>query len=431
MRPNNSLRWLIFLPAAILALAAPAKADVQPGLNAVGYTYEPTGIPLRVDDLYPTCGSEVENNINRNYDGEPFQNCGYDFFMVHYTGFITLPEHDTIQFMVAADDGGTIQIAGTEFGTWNLKGCSWSEQVGLDVGAGTYPLDGWFFEWGGGTCYMLAWNIDNEGWAIVPDEAFTQTSTPPTTTTTVAETTVPETTVPETTLPETTTTEPVTTTTELVTTTTEQTTTTTTTTTTVYVPPATTTTEPEPEPETTTTTTEPVEEEEPPLDSTPPQPEDDEPQDSTPETPPTTEPEMPQPETTLETETTPEETFPEPETEEEPSQSTIPEEPTSEQAVALASSPEVLATISSEEAEAIFEALDLSTLDEAQVAELVAAVQDAPTEVREAFEEKVDIFKEGLDDYIPTGSNIPVGERRALIAIGAAITAAGATRIRR
>jgi hypothetical protein len=140
---------------------------------------------------------------------------------------------------------------------------------------------------------------------------------------------------------------------------------------------------------------------------------------------------MPQPETTLETETTPEETFPEPETEEEPSQSTIPEEPTSDQAAALASNPEVLATISSEEAEAIFEALDLGTLDEAQVAELVAVVQDAPTEVREAFEEKVDIFKEGLDDYIPTGSNIPVGERRALIAIGAAITAAGATRIRR
>ena len=426
---RRRLRWLIFLPAAILALAAPAKAEVEPGLNAVGYTYEPTGFPLRVDDLYPTCGSETENNINRNFNGEPFQDCGYDFFMIHYSGFITLPEHETIQFMVAADDGGTIQIADTEFGTWNIKGCSWSQQVSLDVGAGTYPLDGWFFEWGGGTCYMLAWNIDNEGWAIVPDEAFTQTSTPPTTTTTtVPETTVPETTVPETTLPETTTTEPVTTTTELVTTTTEQTTTTTTTT--VYVPPATTTTEPEPEPET-TTTTEPVEEEEPPLDSTPPQPEDDEPQDSTPQTPPTTEPEMPQPETTLETETTPEETFPEPETEEESSESTIPEEPTSEQAATLASSPEVLATISSEEAEAIFEALDLGTLDEAQVAELVAAVQDAPTEVREAFEEKVDIFKEGLDDYIPTGSNIPVGERRALIAIGAAITAAGATRIRR
>jgi hypothetical protein len=425
MRPNNSLRWLIFLPAAILALAAPAKAEAQPGLNAVGYTYEPTGIPLRVDDLYPICGSEIENNINRNFNGEPFQNCGYDFFMVHYSGFITLPEHETIQFMVAADDGGTIQIGNTEFGTWNLKGCSWSQQVSLDVGAGTYPLDGWFFEWGGGTCYMLAWNIDNEGWAIVPDEAFTQTSTPPTTTTTV-----PETTVPETTLPETTTTEPVTTTTELVTTTTEQTTTTTTTTTTVYVPPATTTTEPEPEPET-TTTTEPVEEEAPPLDSTIPQPEDDEPQDSTPETPPTTEPEMPQPETTLETETTLEETSPEQETEEESSQSTIPEAPTSEQALVFATNPEVLATISSEEAEAIFEALDLSTLDESQVAELVAAVQDAPTEVREAFEEKVDIFKEGLDDYIPTGSNIPVGQRRALIAIGAAITAAGATRIRR
>ena len=419
MRPNNSLRWLIFLPAAILALAAPTKAEAQPGLNAVGYTYQPTGFPLRVDDLYPTCGSETENNINRNFNGEPFQNCGYDFFMVHYTGFITLPEHETIQFMVAADDGGTIQIADTQFGTWNLKSCQWSQQVSLDVGAGTYPLDGWFFEWGGGTCYMLAWNIDNEGWAIVPDEAFTQTSTPPTTTTTV-----PETTVPETTLPETTTTEPATTTTEAVTTTTEQTTTTTTT---VYVPPATTTTEPEPE---TTTTTEPTEEEQPPLDSTPPQPDDD-PQDPTPETPPTTQPETPQPETTPEEEATPEEIPPVSETEEESSESTIPEKPTSEQALVFATNPEVLATITSEEAETIFAALDLSTLNETQVTELVAAIQNAPTEIREAFENTVDIFKEGLDDYIPTGSNIPVGQRRTLVAVGAALTAAGATRIRR
>ena len=107
------------------------------------------------------------------------------------------------------------------------------------------------------------------------------------------------------------------------------------------------------------------------------------------------------------------------------------EEPTQEQAVALATSPEVLATISEEQAETIFEALDVAALTEEQTTELIAAVQDAPTEVREAFEDKVDIFKNALDTYVPTGSKVPVGERRALIAIGAAIAAAGATRIRR
>jgi TRAP-type C4-dicarboxylate transport system substrate-binding protein len=91
----------------------------------------------------------------------------------------------------------------------------------------------------------------------------------------------------------------------------------------------------------------------------------------------------------------------------------------------------VVSDISAEEAEEVFAQIEVSELTEEQQQALVEAVQEAPTEVREAFEEKVDIFKEGLDDSIPTGSNIPVGERRALIAIGAAITAAGATRIRR
>jgi hypothetical protein len=44
----------------------------------------------------------------------------------------------------------------------------------------------------------------------------------------------------------------------------------------------------------------------------------------------------------------------------------------------------------------------------------------------------VDVFKAGFDDYVPLGSNIPVGERRTLIAVTAGITlAAAGTRIRR
>jgi len=108
------------------------------------------------------------------------------------------------------------------------------------------------------------------------------------------------------------------------------------------------------------------------------------------------------------------------------------EEPTEEQATALASSPEVLAVISTEQAAQIFEALDVAELSDAQTEELIAAVQDAPTEIREEFEDTIDIFGEGLDTYVPTGSNIPVGERRTLIAVTAGITlAAAGTRIRR
>lgn len=107
-------------------------------------------------------------------------------------------------------------------------------------------------------------------------------------------------------------------------------------------------------------------------------------------------------------------------------------EPTPAQAAQLATNPEVLAVASVEQATAIFEALNVNELDDTQIAALVAAVQDAPTEIREAFEDTINIFGEGLDDYVPLGSNIPVGTRRTLIAVtaGLALATAG-TRIRR
>jgi hypothetical protein len=113
-------------------------------------------------------------------------------------------------------------------------------------------------------------------------------------------------------------------------------------------------------------------------------------------------------------------------------ESLLAEEPSEEQATALASSPEVLAVISTEQAQQIFEALDVGALSDTQTEELIAAIESASTEIREEFEDTIDIFGEGLDDYTPTGSNIPVGERRTLIAVTAGITlAAAGTRIRR
>jgi hypothetical protein len=305
-----------------------------------------------------------------------------------------------------------------------------------------------------------------------------------TTTTTTSTTTVPETTVPVTN-PTTTTVQETTTTVPETTTSVENSTSTTTTTTSTSSVPQTTTTE------STTTTTQPPP---PPTPVTQPQiseptpvepyvPEQPEP-DETDTTEPAVEEAMP--EVTLPEETTtPEEPSPEPspDTSEEPAvDTTLPEatdtpleaplsdeevdsliaeaettealvealaelspeqveqvletlladEPSEEQATALASSPEVLAVISTEQASQIFEALDVGALSDAQTEELIAAVQDAPTEIREEFEDTINIFGEGLDTYVPTGSNIPVGERRTLIAVTAGITlAAAGTRIRR
>ena len=148
--------------------------------------------------------------------------------MVHYTGAITIPQNQTISFMVAADDGGTIKIGDTaEFGEWNLKGCQWSATTNFALPAGTYTLDGWFFEATGDACYMLAWNINGAGFVIVPDSAFSTeptatTTTSPTTTTSTTTTSSTTTLVPETST-STTTTQPATTTTSSTTTTAVQT----------------------------------------------------------------------------------------------------------------------------------------------------------------------------------------------------------------
>lgn len=471
---RSSSRWLIFVPVALFALfAQPAKAEPTPGLNATYYVIDEIP-PLQSTTEYEECGSELENNINRSYDGEPYEDCTEDLFMVHMTGFITIPEHDTIEFWLASDDGGEISIGNNTFGVWQDQGCSATLSGNLQLGAGSFPLDLWMYENGGGSCVMLAWKIDDNDWQIVPEWAFTTASTPQTTTTT---TTVPIDTVPATDLATTTTVQETTSSSELVTTTlpmVETSTSVETTTTTEYVSPPVA--QPpvvvQPEPielptiedmEPTQVEIEPVEETLPyetldtfPTVETPDTlpfvgvdepdfidlPEIDEPvidipiPDDLPDAPESllSDEELDtivQDDVTVEALTEALEEL----TGEEVAQvleAILEEEPTQEQATAIASSPAALAVLTSEQATQVFEALDVTELDNTQLEALAEAVSDAPTEVKEAFEDEVDIFSDGLDTYVPVDSKIPVSERRTLIAIaaGATLTAAS-TRMRR
>ena len=107
-------------------------------------------------------------------------------------------------------------------------------------------------------------------------------------------------------------------------------------------------------------------------------------------------------------------------------------EVTVEQATELASNPDVLAVITFEQAEEIFDTIDVTELDNTQLDELVDAVQSAPTQVREAFEDQINVFDDGLGDYVPLGSTVPVDTRRTLIAVaaGAATVAVGSRKVR-
>ena len=554
-------RWLIPLPAILFALIPQnANAEPIPGIETVYYTIDEIP-PIQSDTEYLVCGTEVENNINRNYDYELFEDCTDDLFMVHMTGFIDIPEHDTIEFMLATDDGGEMEIDGNTFGNWNDQGCSWMMSGELTLEAGSNAFNVWMYEHGGNSCIMLAWKIDNEGWAIVPDEVFTTNGIPTTTTSSSTTTTIALTTTTSstTTVQETTTswessttfTIPTTTSITTVVQTTVPVMTTTTslpvptgTTTTTEVIVSTTTTQPEvievelggpqetisPTIETLPATNITVDETivvvtettEPETFITDPEeitvPETTEPETfvTLPETitvPDTTEPETTTtypdvlPEDTVET-TIPETFVPDDEVEivldekEQPTDTTQPQEYipettllkvqdsstttlpelvtdeqitealqeviknepvtneqveqiletlseaapeqiveaitqvlaadiTSDQATEIASSPEVLAAITETQAEELFEQIEVEELTDTQLEAFTEAIQEAPTKVKQAFEKTIDIFGSQFDNYVPTGSNIPVGERRTLVAAGALLAAIPPTRIRR
>jgi hypothetical protein len=398
-----------------------AHAENTGGISATYYIINETP-PSKDLTQHTICGSEIENNINRSFDGEPFTPCPDDLFMVHYQGFITLPDHNTIQFWLASDDGGTMKIGDHEWGDWSDKGCSAIETEPM-VMASEQPLmlDGWFYENGGGTCFMLAWKIDDGDWEIVPDSAFTINATATTTTTQ----------------------EPATTTTEAPTTTTQ---------------PVPTTNRQETSPPTVAQTSVPVQV---PVTT-----------DTTATTVPAVVPEPTQPVTTLPS-SVPVATVPATSTTYATTTSTLMptttlpiQEPTlepppvnqtetdtqilelidnldastpqeiikavatilesgidTEQATELATNAELLATVTPEQAAEIFDALDITTLDASQAAELVEAVQDAPVAVRESFEEQVNIFDGVVDSYVPIGSTVPISTRRLVIAAGALLSA--------
>jgi hypothetical protein len=99
-----------------------------------------------------------------------------------------------------------------------------------------------------------------------------------------------------------------------------------------------------------------------------------------------------------------------------------------DQATELATSEKVLQSIDTEQAAEIFAEIPVGDLTSEQEAALVAAVSDAPTEIKNTFEAEIDVYGGGLDEYVPVGSNLDVGGRRTLIATTTAIStiAAGA-----
>lgn len=400
-----------------------AHAENTGGISATYYIINETP-PSKDLTQHQICGSEIENNINRSFDGEPFTPCPDDLFMVHYQGFITLPAHNIIQFWLAADDGGTMKIGTHEWGDWSDKACSAIETEPMTM-ASEQPLmlDGWFYENGGGTCFMLAWKIDDGDWEIVPDSAFTVSATATTTTTQEPTTTTTE-------VPTTTTSVPTSNPQEdLVSTLPVQvpvvvpvTTETTVTTVPAVVPQTTVAVVPEPTvPETTLPSSVPVATVPAPSTTDAPAPVLPLPLPAQPIQEPTSEPQSVSEEQIIELldnldASTPQEVVAQVAT-------ILEAELDSTLATQLATNSELLEVITPDQAEEIFASIDLDTLDPTKIDALVEAVQEAPEEIREAFESAVNVFDGAVDSYVPVGSSVPISTRRLVIAASALLAA--------
>jgi hypothetical protein len=376
------IRRLLPLVGVLIALipgAQSAKATTQ-GLTVTGYII--TEVPPSLDlSTLTECGQETPEFINIVYEYDPIGQCPDELFLAHYQGFVTLPPDTTsVRFWLAADDGGLMKIAGQQWGLWADQGCSAYETDEIITFPAGVPLtlEGYFYENGGSTCFMLAWSLNNGELTIVPPSAFTTSgaTTPSTTTTSTSTTTTTSTTSTSTTSTSTTTTLAPTTTTISATTSTQ-------------LPPTTiaATIAPPSSIQQTTSTTSTV------IAST----------SSSPT--PTTSPQTAPPQSTTTTY---------------PSTTTIAPEPdkpvyTEAEAVNVATDPAQVAELSAVEAEAVFETLNIEELTIEQADAVIEAVQAAPLAVRAVFEEQINIFGGASDKYIPIGSTVPVSTRRVVI----------------
>lgn len=83
---------------------------------------------------------------------------------------------------------------------------------------------------------------------------------------------------------------------------------------------------------------------------------------------------------------------------------------------------EVLAELPVEQLQEVFESINMESLTPEQQDQLIEQLTSAPDEVKEEFEETINVFSGGFDTYVPTGSTIDVGTRRVIVAVSSVLS---------
>ena len=165
----------------------PTPQPHQPGLRADIYNQIQTAgtdTPPRSTTAYNFCKTVTVTQINNNWGSGNIEGCGSDYVMIHYTGYLTVPEETPYgyDFLSISDDGWYFELDGQVINdNWYPKGCSgnWSQKFPLTAGH-SYQVDAWWYEWSGGACSTLYYD-NGYNWGPVPAAWFSQTPyTPPT-----------------------------------------------------------------------------------------------------------------------------------------------------------------------------------------------------------------------------------------------------------
>ncbi len=161
---------LIFLPIVR------AEDLPQQGVTMTVYDGVMLGLgPWQEPPTQPVCYSGVVTMIDFDWGGAPAaEGCPADMFMVHFTGWLTVPESGQWEFLNWSDDGWYMTLDGVlTIDDWNFHGCGghWSgpnEGYSQLVAGQSYALDIWMFEWGGGACARLWFGAPTLGYGVVP-----------------------------------------------------------------------------------------------------------------------------------------------------------------------------------------------------------------------------------------------------------------------
>ena len=171
----------------MLFCTLPALAQDQPqhGLTMTVYPEVIVGTgPWETAPTTEPCFVGIVPNIDFMWGGgAPAAGCPSDFFMVHFTGWITVPESGAWEWLNWSDDGWRMTIGDfVALDDWNFHGCGghWSGPnegfTQMEAGV-SQPISVWMFEWGGGACARLDYGSPS-GYGVVPTEWLTTEAMP-------------------------------------------------------------------------------------------------------------------------------------------------------------------------------------------------------------------------------------------------------------